>query len=82
MSYAEAHLDTSVVAKCQNDPEYAIAIAKSSKREVLKNSYGKLLSESLSIHPSTRLIVSVAKSSSLKDLALDNGTKVTHTMQH
>ena len=63
----------------------AIHIAKSSKKEVLSKDYNKLLIDSLSDHPSTKLIASIAKLSSwmrIWNLTLDKGKKGTRLMQH
>ena len=81
----ESELKTDIVAKCLHDPENATSIVQSSKKVILKRDYDKLLSESLSYHPSTKLVATVAMSSSswrwLWDMALDKGPKGTHSMQ-
>ena len=76
----ESQLGTDIVAQCLNDPENAFSIAKSSKKAILRNDFTNLLSTPLSNHPSTKLVVYVAESSSwrlLWDLALDKGGKKT-----
>lgn len=55
-----------------NDPDNAMCMTKSSRKEVLSKNYNKLLTESFLNHPSTKLIASIAKSS-FWDLALDKG---------
>ena len=80
----ESQLGTDIVAQCLNDPENAFSIAKSFKKAILRKYFTNLLSTSLSNHPSTKLVASVAESSSwrwLWDLALDKGGKGTQSMQ-
>ena len=80
----ESQLGTDIIAQCLNDPENAFFIAKSSKKAILRKYFTNLLSTSLSNHPSTKLVASVAESSSwrrLWDLSLDNGGKGTRSMQ-
>ena len=80
----ESQLGTDIVAQCLNDPENASSIAKSSKKAILRKYFTNLLSTSLSNHPSTKLVASVAESSSwrrLWDLSLDKGGKRTRSMQ-
>ena len=76
----ESHFGTDIVAHCLNDPENAFSIAKSSKKAILRKYFTNLLSTSLSNHLSTKLVASVAESSSrrqLWDLDLDKGGKGT-----
>ena len=80
----ESQLGTDIVVQCLNDPKNAFSIAKSSKEAVLSKDFTNLLSTSLSNHLSTKLVASVAESSSwrrLWDLALDKGGKGTQSMQ-
>ena len=79
----ESQLET-IVAKCLHDPENATSIVQSSIKDVLRKDYDKLLSESLSHHPSTKLVATVAVSSSwrwLSNMALDRGVKGAHSTQ-
>ena len=80
----ESQLGTDIVAQCLNDPENASSIAKSSKKATLRKYFTNLLSTSFSNHPSTKLVVYVAESSSwrrLWDLSLDKGGKGTRSIQ-
>ena len=60
----ESQLGTDIAAQYLNDPENAFSIAKSSKKAILRKYFTNLLSTSLSNHPSTKLVVSVAELSS------------------
>ena len=80
----EPQLEIDIVTKCFHDPENVTSIVQSSKKDILKKDYDKLLPESLSHHHSMKLVATVAVSSSwrrLWDMALDRGPKWTHSMQ-
>ena len=80
----ESQLGTEIFAKCLHDPDNATSIVQSSKKDILRKDNDELLSESLLHHPSTKLVASVAVSSSwrqLWDMAFDRGTKGTWSMQ-
>ena len=69
----ESQLETDVVAKYLHNPENATYIVHSPKKDILRQDYDELLSESLSHHPLTKLVATVAVSSSwrwLWDMAL------------
>ena len=62
----ESQLGTDIVAQCLRDPDNAISFVRSSKKNniIMTKDYDKLISNSISHHPSSRVVAAIAMSSS------------------